>query len=314
MHSVTRRPTLLVCVFLVALGCAQGTGPVAAQAALPSSPDGTVMAVAENLANNQPEILWEALPESYRADINEITALFAAKMDAELYDRAMALGLNFVEVLQSKQDIILASNTVANTGADVASLEAKMTPSLAIVQTFFASEISTLAGVAAIDWQAYLSGTVAELMAQADEIEAEEGEDPFLLLDTLAVEVLEESETNALLRITVEGEDPEEVALVKVEDRWVPAEMAEQWDAKVAEARTTLEEITPEKMQELKGQAAFGFAMAEGFIQQLSAIETPEEFDATMGPMIEGLMQNIGNFVPDMSDAGYEDAEEDAID
>jgi hypothetical protein len=310
MQSIFRRPVLLACVCLAALACAQGPQTVAAQAGIPSSPEGTVTTVAENLANNHPEILWEALPESYRADINEITALFASKMDAETYDRAMALALNFVEVLQSKQDIILASNTIADTGVDVASLGDKMTPSLAIVQTFLASEISTLAGVGGIDWQAYLAGTVAQLMAQADEIETEEDEDPFLLLDTLAVEVLEENDETALLRITVEGEEPEEVSLVKVEDRWVPAELAEQWDAKIAEARSNLEGITPESMQEMKGQAAFAFTMAEGLIQQLSAIETPEDFDAAMGPMIEGLMQNIGSFVPDMSGAVSDDDEE----
>ncbi len=91
--------------------------------------------------------------------------------------------------------------------------------------------------------------------------------------------------------------------MTQVEDRWVPARWPKQWDAKVAEARTTLEEITPEKMQEMKGQAMFGFAMAEGFVQQLSTIETSEEFDATMGPMIEGIScRTWASFIPDRSD------------
>ena len=173
-----------------------------------------------------------------------------------------------------------------------------MTQTLQIAQTFFTSEVSTLAGLAAIDWQQYLAGTVAQLMTQADAIEAEEGEDPFLMFDSLEIEVLEQTGDTARLRITVPDEEPEEVTLALIEDRWVPVEMAEEWDAKVMEARTGLEEITPEKMQEMKGQAMFGFAMAEGLVQQLSTIETSEEFDATMGPMIDGLMRNIGNFIP----------------
>lgn len=307
MRSFFSRPILLVLVCCIALGCAQETEIDAAQPTLPSSPDGTIEVIALNLADNHPEILWEAMPESYRADINEITALFAAKMDPELYDRSMALALNFVDVIQSKQDIILASNTVAGTGVDVAEIEARMGPSLAITRTFFASEVSTLAGLAAIDWQQYLAGTVAQLMAQADAIEAVEGEDPFLLLDTLEVEVLDETGDTALLRITAGDEEPEEVAMTRVENRWVPTEMAEQWDAKVAEARTALEELTPEKVQEMKGQAMFGLAMAEGFVTQLATIETSEEFDATVGPMLQGILGGMGSFMPGDSDDDYED-------
>jgi hypothetical protein len=269
MRTLVRRPAIALMMCFVALGCAQETEIVAAQPAIPATPDGTVMAVAQNLADNHPEILWEALPASYRADITELTQLFAAKMDPEIYDRAM---------------------------------DARMTQTLQIAKTFFSSEVSTVAGLAVIDWQQFLAGTVSRLMAQADAIEAEEGKDPFLMFESLQVEVLEQTDASARLRITVPDEEPEEVALVLIEERWVPVEMAEQWDAKVMEARTGLEEITPEKMQELKGQAMFGFAMAEGLVQQLSTIETSEEFDATMGPMIDGFMQNISGFIPQMDE------------
>ena len=298
MRSLLRRPVIFAFVCLVALGCAQETEIIAAQPTIPATPDGTVMAVAQNLADNHPEILWEALPASYRTDITELTQLFATKMDPEVYDRAMAITLSMVDVIQAKQSIILASETMAGTGVDVAAVEARMTQTLQIARTFFSSEISTLTGLGALDWQQYLAGTVSQLMTQADAIEAEEGQDPFLLFDSVEIEVLEQTSNTARLRITVPDEEPEEVTLTLIEDRWVPAELAEQWDAKVMEARTSLEEITPEKIQEMKGQAMFGFTMAEGFVQQLSMIESSEEFDATMGPMIAGLMGNIGNFMP----------------
>jgi len=307
MHSIFRRRALVLFVCFVAVGCAQETETVAAQPTFPTSPDGTVEVVARNLADNHPEILWEALPPTYRSDISELTTLFSAKMDPDIYDRAMAIGLNFVEVVQSKQDIILASNTVTNTGVDVEELAARMTPTLEIAHTLLASEISTLAGLGALDWQQFLKGTVSNVMTQADAIEGEEGEDPFQMLESLEVEVLEATEDTAVLRITAEGEEPEDVAMVLVEERWVPAEMAEEWDAKVEEARTKLEEITPESMQEMKSQAMFGFAMAEGFIAQLDAIETPEQFDETMGPMIQGFLSNMRGFMPGASNADSED-------
>jgi hypothetical protein len=307
METIFRRPFIAVFACIVALGCAQEKESIAAQPAIPATPDGTVLAVAKSLADNHPEIFWEALPESYRADINGLTASFAAKMDPELYDRSMALVLKFIDVIQSKQAIILASNTVQSTGADVAAIEERMTPTLAVVRTFFGSEISTLAGLAAIDWQAYLAGTGAQLMAQADAIPAVEGKDPFVLFDSLQVEVLEQTGDTARLRITAAGEDPEEVTLTRVENRWVPSEMAEQWQARMAEAHARLDELTPEKVQELKSQAMFGLAMAEGFVTQLATIESPEEFDAAVGPMLQGLMGNLGSMMPEAS--GEEDSE-----
>jgi hypothetical protein len=303
MATMPRRPFIAVIACVIALGCAQESEIIAAQPAFPATPDGTIVAVAQSLADNHPEVFWEALPESYRADINGLTASFAAKMDPDLYDRSMALVLKFIDVIQAKQAIILASNTVQNTGADVAAIEARMTPTLAVVRTFFGSEISTLAGLAAIDWQAYLAGTGAQLMAQADAIPAVEGKDPFVLFDSLQVEVLEQTGDTARLRVTAAGEEPEEVVLTRVEDRWVPSEMAEEWQAKVAEAHARLDELTPEKVQELKGQAMFGLAMAEGFVTQLSTIETSQEFDATVGPMLQGLIGNIGGFVPGMTES-----------
>jgi hypothetical protein len=307
MRLAFRRPFVTLVLCLGVIGCSQQKEIVAAQPTFPASPDTTVEIVAANLANNHPEIVWEALPESYRADINELTAAFAAKMDPELYDRSMALALSFIDVLQAKQDIILASETVAGTGIDVDALGARMTPALEIARSFFASEVSTTAGLAVIDWQQYLAGTVAEIMKTADAIEGEEGEDPFLAFDSVEVELLEEDGDTAVVRVTADDEEPEDVAMTKIENRWVPAEMAEQWDAKVAEGHARLEEITPEKMEELKGQAVLGFAMAEGLISQLETIETPEEFDSTFGPMLEGFVANFGNFLPPPADTGSEE-------
>ena len=48
---------------------------------LPDTPDGTVTFVAQRLVEHHPEVIWTALPESYRQDLTEVTAAFAEKMD-----------------------------------------------------------------------------------------------------------------------------------------------------------------------------------------------------------------------------------------
>ncbi len=304
MRPATLRLFLGALCVTVCAGCAAdsngGTAPVHA---IPDSPDGTMQHVAATLANGQPEVLWQALPASYRSDVTELTRAFAEKVDPQLYDRSLAVARRAVEVLQAKQDMILASETVAMSGADRERLENWMESVLGMARTFLSSEITTVEGLAALDWQQYLATTGASLMEQAGKVRLEDGESPMADLRTLQVEVLESAGDTAKLRLTIKGEEPEEVEMTRVEGRWVPAEMAEDWPEMVAEARENLAEMTPEKMQEVKGQALIGLAMAEGMIEQVAAVETSEEFDQLIGPMVEAVMGSVARAMPPQEEA-----------
>ncbi len=301
MKTLGQRFATIVLLTLLIGGCAQEATSSAAAPAIPDSPDGTVIAIAESLATYHPEILWEALPESYRTDINEITRTFPRRWIRRSTTAAMALVGRAIEVLQEKQELILASESLASFPADPARVELAMTSSLAMMEIVFASEISTIAGLGAIDWEQFLGTTGSEVLKLADSFEAQEGDDPFAEVESLTVETVEVDGETATLRISTANHEPEEVALVRVEGRWVPKEMAEEWATRMAEVRANLETLTPEKMAELKGQAAFGLAMAEGVVEQVAVIETVEEFDAMVGPMLDSLMRNFVNAVPPQS-------------
>jgi hypothetical protein len=169
---------------------------------------------------------------------------------------------------------------------------------LAMAQTVLDSEIMTLQGLGALDWQNFLATTGASLMQQASAIETEEGKTAMDDLQSIQVETIETSAETAKLRITVGDEEPEEVEMVRVEERWVPAEMAEEWPEMMADARKRLEEMTPENMQQIKGQALMGLAMAEGLIEQVAAIDNVEQFDQQIGPMIQGMLGSTAGAMP----------------
>jgi hypothetical protein len=78
--------------------------------------------------------------------------------------------------------------------------------------------------------------------------------------------------------------------MVRVEGRWIPAELAEEWPQFVEDAREGLAEMTPENMAAQKTQIMMFFGMADGFIEQIASLQTPEEFDAAVGPMLAPLM------------------------
>lgn len=299
MHMSLKRLASTIGVGLLTLGCVQAADTAGAGTTLPDTPDGTVVAVAEKLVNHHPEIVWAALPESYRADITELTSTFAERMDPEVYDRVMELANRAVEVLQQKKDLILASEAFESAQIDREDFDRSMTAGITVAQTLLSSDISTLAGLGAINWQQYLATTGRTLMEQAEEIEIEEGEDPMADLETLEVEIVEIGDDTAKLRLVTADDEPEEIDLVRVEGRWIPAEMAAKWPEAMAGARHKLDEMTPEKVAEMKGQALMGLAMAEGVIEQIAATETVEEFDAAVGPMLQAIMGSL-NFAGGM--------------
>jgi hypothetical protein len=280
------------------IGCAQAKEVEAPAPVLPDTPDGTIRAVAEQLADGKPEIMWIALPESYRNDLTELTHGFAAKIDPQLYDRSLAVARRGVEVLQEKKDLILQSQTLAMTDVDPEEMDQILGSVLGIAHTLLSSEITTLQGLQTVDWGNYLATTGTAVMEQVRSVPTDDGDDPLADLKTVQVEVLESSDDTAVVRLSMADEEPEEVPMTRVEGRWVPQELVDGWSEGVDEARRKIDELSPEQMEEIKGQALMGLAMAEGVIEQVAAVETVEQFDELIGPMIEAIMGSVANAMP----------------
>jgi hypothetical protein len=156
--------------------------------------------------------------------------------------------------------------------------------------TLKASEIATLAGLGSVDWEQFLRTTGNTFLKHAKTIEAEKGKNPLEDLASVKVETLDIAGDRATLRISSDNHPPEDVEMVKVEGRWVPAEMADEWTTGIEEARQNLAELTPETMAAQKTQIMMFFGMANGLIDQIASLQTPEEFDAAIGPMLAPFM------------------------
>lgn len=288
-NSINRLLTASL-ILVVALGCAQNADSIVREQAVPDTPDGTVLAVAAALQDNHPEILWSALPESYRQDITEITHSFAEQMDPVIYDRAFAIVMRAVEVLDDRKDVILASETFKSSGADAEKIREGLSNTQVFTDTLKASEIATLSGLGKMDWEQFLATTGAEFIKHAATLDSKEGDNPLDSLDSLKVETLAVTEDRATIRISSDDHEPEEVEMARVEGRWVPAEIADEWSESIAEARQDLAELTPENMAAQKTQIMMFFGMADGLIEQIASLQTPEEFDAAIGPMLAPFM------------------------
>ena len=258
---------------------------------LPDTPDGTVEAVFESLANKQPEVLWQALPASYQSDINEVTHAFANKMDPELWDTTFTLVKKATGVLRDKKQYILESSFMDAAGDESVRIEGNWDTVLAVLDDVFSSEISKLDNLKTIDWEKFLKTTGTEIMGRAADISTaktaeEPDEDVIAKLRQTTVETVSREGNVATVKVSAPGEDPEEISLTLVEGRWVPTEMADEWDEGVAEAKKEIAEISEEEIAEGKMQAMMMFGMADAVLDQLAAVNSKEELEQ----VIQGVL------------------------
>lgn len=291
----TKNCSTALSILALAIVAACGGQVIATADQIPSSPDGAVRFVAEKVADGHPEVLWEALPQTYRQNINELTHLFATKIDREVWDKGFGVLRKTTVVLQDKKDLFLGSQMFAMAQDKQDEIAANWDTAALVLSTLANSDLGNLQSLETVDWGQFMTTTGAKLMQVAKEASASTEENAFendflAKVKGMNIEVLENANGTAKLRITAPDEEPEEVQLTQVEGRWVPSDMAEDWDKKVAETRTKLEEITPETIAQQKTQIMMMVGMADAFVDQVAQAKTSEELDQILQGLLGGLM------------------------
>lgn len=293
-------------------GCGEGGASGGKATSIPDSPEGTVKAVASSLANNQPRAVWDAMPGKWQTDVNSLVSEFAGKMDAEVYDTTFATVGKLSDTLKEKKALILQAledpQISGNMPITKADLEARYDTLVSFLGTIARSDASTVNGLKSLDIGKFLGNTGATLMADMDKL-AELAPDPDAAemiqtkkdLANVQVEVVSSSADAATVKITT-GDKVEQEEMVKVEGKWVPKEMADEWDAKIAEAKANLAEMTGQEMAQNKPQVMQLLKSIDTRLTTVSKASTPDELkQAVMGMVgaVMGQMMGGGGMGPD---------------
>jgi len=287
-----------VLALTIAVGC---NGAIGDPLAIPDSPDGTVRVVLDGLVRHHPEVVWRALPPSYQQDVTELARAFADTVDPVVFDRAVAVARKGAVVLQSKKDLILGSDSVARSQIDPESLDTLWEASVHMLDAVLASEVADLQTLRDLDVDAWLAGTGSALMDQASLLPAENEE-----MESFAQRVAEfehadvglvsEDGDSAVVTIAAPDETPVELELVRVEGRWIPAELASQWPHAIAEADSRIRSLDSDDdaAAQLRVQVLFGIGIVEGFIDEIDRMETSDELDGLVGGVLGNVMAMRG--------------------
>jgi hypothetical protein len=277
-----------------------GAGISSTTVTLPDEPSAAMQTIADEVVAGNYSILWHALPISYQTDINAIARFAGSKVDSEIYDKSFGLVGRFAEVANKQKSFILNTSLGGEQPAEqIAEIEAAWSSIIGFVQTIVNSSISSSAGLRAFDGQVFSEQTLPALFRYSNDLaEISNEENPFGSLEFGSLKTVESTDTTAVLEITFANGDVEAEDFTKVENRWVPAEMATNWSTEIGDAKKQLEAISSEEMAKNKPQLMGMITMLDGILTQLNTAETQEQFDqALQGAIIPiGLlmMQNMG--------------------
>jgi hypothetical protein len=254
--------------------------------------------IADELGKGNAGIIWVATPASYQKDVTELVQLAGTKLDADVYDRGFSLLTKLSDMLDKQRAFILSSQ-MAGQMPNKAEVEANWGSGVAMLRSLATSKLATVEGLKTFDGAAFLGSTGSEILSLAHKMSANSKDGP-LTEQIKKTQFTAESVTATTATLTMkDGEGSTQTAsLIKVDGRWVPAEMAAEWTAKIAEAKTSLTNLNPEEMAQSKPQILGALAMAEGVIAQLDAAKTQAEFDqalqGAMMPLMGRMMMGQG--------------------
>jgi hypothetical protein len=273
-------------------GCGSSAG-------IPSTPDGTVQKVTSDLANDRPQVVWQALPASYQSDIREVIVAFADKLDADLWNRTFAVLGKITRVAKEKKEFILATIGEAPVpqlqGENLENLEENWDHVVAIFETIAASEIRTVAGLKKLDPEKFLSTTGSQLSKNfkdlATAVADEETAEVFEKIGQTKVTVVKSEGETATLSIETPGQSAETIEMVRFEGKWLPAEMVANWDTGIEQAKQSIAQIDfsgPSREMYLGVIGQF-----EQTLDQMLAANSQEQFNQAVG----GLQAMFGGLL-----------------
>lgn len=278
-------PFILFCTLAFVSSC-QGCG-----ATIPDSPDGTVTTVAAQIEKGNPQIVWQALPKTYQGDINGLVQQFATKMDREMWDKGFAVAQKLTAVAKEKKEFILGSPMIGQLQIKKDDLAKNWDSFVALVEILVESELASLEELKQFDGGKFLSGTGKDLLVQGKELESLAPDDAPKSFADMKVEKVEEKGKVATLKITFDGKT-ESVEMIKIEGRWIPKEIADNWKEMMAEAKKGIGELSGEQLAKGKPQILMMMAGIDAGIDQLKNAKTQAEFDAIVqGLMMGGMMK-----------------------
>jgi hypothetical protein len=274
--------------------------------AIPEAPPEAVQAVVEGLVDNEPQVLWDALPPSYQADIREVINTFCTYMDADIYDRAFGVLAKAVRVMKEQEEFMFNSPIALSVPMLESSMGSQWDETIGLLNTIAKSDLSSLDSLSRMDPGDFLASTGHQVMDRVEDLRSRAQRSPRpnpwerigQALEEAQIDFTLTSDTQGSLRFSSATNDVvREVELTQVEGRWVPSEMAAAWAERVEEAKANMAKLSGPEFEKAKPMLSMALGSLEGAMDALLQAESQQEFDMTLKSLaaIGGMLQSMRN-------------------
>jgi hypothetical protein len=271
---------------LVFSGC-NGSKPKA------ETPDAAVRNIQTAIIDCKPDVVFTALPPSYQADINALVVDLSTRMDAELWNEATGVIKQAVGIIDSKRDLILSSEILANKE----DIKNNWDTGISMLKLLVNSDFMNLERLRKGNIETFLASDGAAIMKKMSTImenskaSVEAAEELAKIKSTIFSTVSQEGDT-AVIKVEAPNQEPETYTMTKIEGVWFPKDLADKFQETIAEARKGVEQIdfSTEEGKLMKTAAMQQINMAKPFLAQLEAAKTKEELQAVMNSLMMTVM------------------------
>ena len=225
-----------------------------------ATPDGTIKYVANGLADNKPQVLWEAMPASYKQTLNEELKKSMANTDPEVHAKSVAVLQKLTGVLRDKKPLIIETVNGLSQGAG-GGLPPELTDNwddiVGLLDILTKGKMADMAWVQNPNLGDMLADEGSKIMAMSGleklldkGLQENVGKGPKSMMEVreglrnIEVIIVSQTDSEATLKVVSKelSGDPDdaesgEFVMVRTEERWLPKEMVDAWDEGIDELK-----------------------------------------------------------------------------
>lgn len=259
---------------------ASGTKASAANPTPTKGPDAAVVAVLDGMRANRPEALWDFLPASLQANLNEAVREVGRSADAEVWNRAAELLKKIVTIFETKKEFILASpfwKTAEK--VDPKQVAANWEHIVGLLGSIVNSEISDVERLKSFDGRKFLADSGGKFLTHLQALSSTLKSNPITDLKDVKVTLKSQEGERAVITIEAPGEPAVDHEFTIIEGKWCPKSWIES-TPRLAELKDGIKQVLQsERVAKQKESILQELDQIETGIDELLTTKTAQEFN-----------------------------------
>lgn len=251
--------------------------------------------IVRELKNENPIVLWDALPASKQDQVQEVVKLANTKIEQRTLNLIKKFRTDLLSVLRSKKQFVLNSQVLpippdqrpvltgsydSIVGLIEATIPVEWMDSTYLQKTPIRDVLASYTGRLSRKGKELEKSLPSELKAMASQASI-----------TANAETISSTEANVTFAAPgVPGAPGTPNKFILSEGRWLPQDLISNWDQSMAQATQVLEAANSKELHMAVGQ---GLLFANGLLGTISTAESQEEFDESIGQLM-GMAQMMG--------------------